>query len=101
MLKRRFQFRALPQKHSSFEFYFTVALFVLGSSDGPATKKAKVDPAIGLAQLPFDVKEHIRNNTVDKLKVDELKQALRAVGVSPGTKKKAELVEEIYKNCNI
>jgi hypothetical protein len=30
--------------------------------------------------------------------VDELKQVLKALGISCGIKKKAELVEDIYKN---
>lgn len=73
----------------------------LGSYYGSAAKKAKTEPATSLSDLSFDVKDYVRNNTVDKLKVDELKQVLKTLGVPVGNKKKADLVEEVYKNCKV
>ena len=68
---------------------------------GSAAKKAKTEPTTSLSDLPFDVKDYVRNNTVDKLKVDELKQVLKTFGVPVSNKKKADLVEDVYKNCKV
>ena len=73
-------------------------MFVGGA---PAAKKPKLEPGEALADLPFDILEYVRNGTVEKLKVDELKQALKAFGFSAGNRKKAELVEEVYKNIKV
>jgi intein-encoded DNA endonuclease-like protein len=60
-----------------------------------------MEPGEAVADLPFDLLQFVRNGTVEKLKVDELKQALKSVGVPVGNRKKAELVEDVYKNFKV
>lgn len=76
-------------------------ILTTGAYSAPVAKKAKVDSTVSLTDLPFDLPTYIRNGTVDKLKMDELKLALKAAGVAAGNKKKAELVEAVYKNCQV
>jgi hypothetical protein len=66
----------------------------LGSKP-PAAKKAKIDSD---ENGSFDVAGLVKSKTVDKLKVDDLKQIVKKLGIFVTGKKKAELVEDVYKN---
>ena len=46
----------------------------------------------------FNVASLVKNRTVDKLKVDELKQIVKNLGLSVTGKKKSDLVEDVYAN---
>ena len=67
----------------------------------PLAKKPKMEPGEAMAELPFDISQYVRNGTVEKLKVDELKLALKAIGVPVSSRKKAELVEDVYKKYKV
>ena len=74
-------------------------LFLTASNLGwqaSAAKKAKIDGADENGS--FDVASLVKNKNVASLKVDDLKQIVKKLGISVTGKKKAELVEDVYTN---